>query len=264
MKHVASKDNAEFKRLRLLAASVAEQRARGRTLIDGPHLVSCWLDGEYKPFQLVVSESGADKAEVRGILQHHPRVPLLSLKDNLFRELSGTQSPVGILAEIPIPPPPTPEAALHSASDWMLLDGIQDAGNVGSILRSAAAFGVTQIFLGEGCAAAWSPKVLRAAQGAHLSLAIHERADLAALLQVFPGHKLATVVDNAQSIYEQGLNQRLLWLMGNEGQGVSPALVRLCDKSIIIPMTKASESLNVAAAAAVCLAETARQKSQRF
>ena len=186
MKHVASRDNGDFKRLRMLAASVAEQRACGRTLIDGPHLVACWLDSASKPRQLVVSESGAGKAEVRVLLTRDPSIPLIQLKDSLFRELSGTQSPVGILAEIDIPPAPALDAAL-AGGDWLLLDGVQDAGNVGSMLRSAAAFGVAHIFLGEGCAAAWSPKVLRAAQGAHLALHIREKADLAALIGGFPG-----------------------------------------------------------------------------
>lgn len=264
MKLIVSRENAVFKRIRALAASVSEQRLQARTLIDGPHLVAAWCASPRRPRQLMVSESGSEKPEILSILREYPDIAAISFRDALFTELSGTKTPVGILAEIDIPSSPAVEVAVDSSSDWLLLDGVQDAGNVGSMLRSAAAFGVRQVFLGEGCAAAWSPKVLRAAQGAHLSLEIWEKMDLAVVLKRFPGTRLATVVENAQSIYQQNLMDRVLWLFGNEGQGVSPGLAKVCDKYVIIPMSIASESLNVAAAAAICMAEAARQKSQRL
>lgn len=261
MKQVASRENALFKRFRLLASSTSEQRRQGRTLIDGPHLVAAWCNSCQRPFQLIVSETGASHGEILHILSSHPDIPVVVMRDALFREISGTATPVGIVAEISVIAPPALDTAVQAPGDWLLLDAIQDAGNVGSILRSAAALGVKRVFLNERCATPWSPKVLRAAQGAHLVLEIWERADLSLILDQFSGKKLATLVTNARPIYEENLVDRVLWLFGNEGKGVSAELAAKCDNYVIIPMSNASESLNVAAAAAICLAEASRQRS---
>ena len=138
---------------------------------------------------------------------------------------------------------------------------MQDPGNLGTVLRTAAAAGIGQALLSPGCAAAWSPKVLRAGQGAHFALAIHEEADLAAFMADYRGMTAATCLDGATSLYEARWTGPLAWIFGAEGQGVRPELVAAAQLRIKIPMPGAVESLNVGAAAAVCLFEAVRRRS---
>lgn len=260
MKTLSSRDNPTVRQLRLLAEDAREQRRQGRTLLDGPHLVSTYRQRVGPPRLLVISESGLDKPELADLLALHPDQEILCLKDGLFREISGTAAPVGILALIDVPQAPT-EAVRNSC---LLLDAVQDAGNLGSILRTAAAAGLVDIFLGPGCAGVWTPKVLRAGQGAHFSLAIRERADLAAVIQDFPGRVLTTAVDGGLSLYALDLRGIVAWLFGSEGRGVDPELAALAQGRVTIPMVSEMESLNVAAAAAICIYESVRQNGAVF
>lgn len=255
MKSVASRENATFKALRALAEDAREQRRQGRTVLDGPHLVGAYLERVGRPESLVVSASGGDAPEVRALAAAAGVEPI-RLRDSLFREISGVASPVGILAVIAIPEAP----AAPIAGSCVLLDGVQDPGNVGSILRSAAAAGVRDIALGPGCAGAWTPRVLRSGQGAHFSLRIREQADLAALIRGWHGTGIATVARGGTPIYALELSGDVAWLFGNEGAGLSPALLGAAAVRAEIPMAAGNESLNVAAAAAVCLFEEVRQK----
>jgi TrmH family RNA methyltransferase len=262
MKSLVSRDNPRFKALRALAEDARERRRLGRTLLDGPHLVGVYLEKVGRPEMLVVSDSGGDDPEVRTLLESQrvaDGIETLFVRDGLFRELSGVASPVGILAVIALPEPPS--GPLEGSC--VLLDGVQDAGNVGSILRSAAAAGIADVALGPGCAGAWTPRVLRAGQGAHFGLRIREQADLAAILSRWRGIGVATVARGGTSIYSLDLSGDVAWLFGNEGAGVSPALIGAATTLAEIPMAEGSESLNVAAAAAICLFEESRQKRQR-
>jgi TrmH family RNA methyltransferase len=140
---------------------------------------------------------------------------------------------------------------------------VQDAGNVGAILRTAAAAGVPHVVLGKGCAGAWLPRVLRAGQGAHFSLRIREGIDLPAWLAERPAvaaHSIATVARDGTEIYRTDLRGPAAWLLGNEGAGLSPHLIQMAGRRITIPLATDTESLNVAAAAAVCLFEAVRQR----
>lgn len=255
MKFIASRDNPTFKALRALAEDAREQRRQGRTLLDGPHLVGAYLEKVGRPALLAVSESGSGNPEAQRLLAAHDG-EAISLKDSLFREISGVASPVGLLAVIAIPEAPTGPIA----GSCVLLDSVQDAGNVGSILRSAAAAGIADIALGAGCAGAWTPRTLRAGQGAHFSLCIREQADLAALVGGWRGVSVATVARGGTPIHALDLSGRVAWLFGNEGAGLSPALSDAATFRAEIPMAAGAESLNVAAAAAICLFEEVRQK----
>ncbi len=140
---------------------------------------------------------------------------------------------------------------------------IQDPGNLGSMLRTAAAFGATDAYLSPGCAFAWSPKVLRAGQGAHFQIAIREDADLVALARSFRdegGHVVATVASGGAPLPASRLAGRVAVAVGNEGAGLGAALRAEADLAVTIPMPGGSESLNAAAAAAVVLYEVARQR----
>ncbi|MDP2793981.1 MAG: RNA methyltransferase [Sulfurisoma sp.] len=265
MKILASRDNPTFKALRALAA---DPRKHGRTLLDGPHLFAAYLDKVGPPLRVLVGETGATHAEVRALLQRCADVETFSLRDALFRELAGVETPLGILAEIAIPA----TATARVAASCVLLDAVQDAGNVGAILRTAAAAGIRDVVLGIGCAGAWTPKVLRAGQGAHFDLAIRERVDLPAFLHDYAGTGIATVAREGTSLYEFDLTGPVAWIFGNEGAGVSEKLCAAVSSGTAlaarrlatIPLAPGCESLNVAAAAAICLFEERRQKLGRM
>lgn len=256
MKCIASRDNPSFKALRLLAKDSREQRRQRRTILDGLHLVAEYRTRVGRPELLVVNESGERHPEVQALLAAHEGVELLRLRDALFSEISGVASPVGLLAAIAIPA----AATAPPGGSCVVLEGIQDAGNVGAILRTAAAAGVPDIVLGPGCAGAWTLRVLRAAQGAHFGLAIRECDDLVAAVRDFPGLSVATLATGGESLYALDLAGPVAWIFGNEGAGVSAALTSAAKARATIPMASAAESLNVAAAAAVCLFEAARQR----
>lgn len=252
-KLIASRENAIFKALRGLAE---DPRRQGRALIDGIHLVSTCLARGVVVNQLLLSESGSENAEIATLRRSAGDVDCVILRDSLFREISGVRTPTGIAAVIEIPPAPSGELS----GDAVLLDAVQDAGNVGAILRSAAAAGVRDVLLGPGCAGAWTARVLRAGQGAHFSLAIREQVDLAAALAACPATSVATVASGGESIYAFDLTGPIVWLVGNEGAGLSPELVAAAKLRATIPLASGTESLNVAAATAVCLFEASRQR----
>lgn len=249
MKIIASRDNATFKALRA-------QRDDDRALLDGPHLLAAYLDKVGLPLRVIVSESGQGHGEVAALLARCAGAEAFCLRDALFRELAATEAPVGILAEIVVPK----NDAAPPVGSCVLLDAVQDAGNVGTILRTAAAAGVRDVVLGAGCAGAWTPKVLRAGQGAHFDLTIRERVDLAAFVAGYASTSIATVARDGESIYALDLAGPVAWIFGNEGAGVSEKSALAARRRATIPLAAGCESLNVAAAAAICLFEERRQK----
>jgi TrmH family RNA methyltransferase len=178
------------------------------------------------------------------------------LTDGVFRELSPVITPSGILATVEIPAAhPVP----RDAECCILLDGLQDPGNLGSILRSAAAAGARHVLLSKGCADAWSPRVLRAAMGAHFRLNVVERADLVGFAGAFEGQVVATAAASERPIFDIDLTAPSAFIFGNEGAGVDPGLLAQADLLAGVPMPGGVESINVGAAAAVCLFERVRQ-----
>ncbi|TRZ94250.1 MAG: RNA methyltransferase [Rhodocyclaceae bacterium] len=253
-RYISSRDNQKFKELRGLTD---DPRRHGRTVVDGIHLVSTCFARGVGIRQLLASESGQRNPEIAALLQRASGFDCMVLRDSLFREISGVGTPTGIAAVIDIPP--VPEGKI--SGDAVLLDAVQDAGNVGAILRTAAAAGVRDVLLGPGCAGAWTPRVLRAGQGAHFSLAIREQVDLVAALGSCSGTSIATVACGGTNLYELDLAGPIAWLVGNEGAGLSAELVAAAGACATIPLAGGSESLNVAAAAAVCLFEASRQRA---
>ncbi len=178
------------------------------------------------------------------------------MPDPLYAAMSQVEHGVGILFVIDTPTLTLPASLSVSA---VLLDNLQDPGNVGSILRSAAAAGITQVYCSAGTAFCWSPKVLRAAMGAHFVIEIHENVDLAALIRASGVAVLATSGYAEQRLYEMDLKRPVAWLMGHEGQGVADDLLALATHRVVVPHRGQIESLNVAACAAVCFFEHLRQ-----
>lgn len=258
VKHISSRDNPFFKELLKLAGSARQRRKAGQTLLDGAHLVQAYLAAGNQPQHLLVTSAALQDREVAVLLKKTSDVPLTQLDDHLFAELSELKTPSGILALIALPAPVVSPA---QSSFCLLLEDIQDPGNLGSILRSAAAAGCDAVFLSKGCADAWSPKVLRAGMGGHFVLSIHEHADLPAVAAAFQGQVFAAAPAAKINLYDCDLCGKLAFAFGNEGAGLSEDLLHSLSRHITIPMPGDVESLNVAAATAVCLFEAVRQRS---
>ena len=259
MKTITSRDNALYKDLKHLAGSSQARRKAGQTLLDGVHLCQSYLALRGAPRHCVLSESARVNPEVAEIVMQceSAHAHCTVLPDALYNALSQVEHGVGLMFLIDTPVLALPAVLGQSA---VLLDNLQDPGNVGSILRSAAAAGITEVFCSHGTAFCWSPKVLRAAMGAHFVIEIHENVDLAALIKTAVIPVLATSGYAKQGLYEIDLRQPVAWLFGHEGQGVADDLLGLASNQLVIPHLGQIESLNVAACAAVCFFEQLRQK----
>jgi len=260
MTTITSRDNPLYKQFLKLAESSRERKKTQRTLIEGIHVVQTYHQALGFPKALVISASGVQNSEIEALVDRcRPLAPTI-LTDALFHALSALETPVGIIALIETPPPAPVPAHMDCC---VVLEGIQDPGNLGSILRSAAAADVKHIVLSKGCVFAWSPRVIRAAMGSHFLLTIHEQQDLISVLGNFNGKKLATGPRATTSLYDVDLRGPFALMIGNEGAGVSPELAMLANMKATIPMPGKMESLNAAAAAAICLFERVRQLRDR-
>jgi RNA methyltransferase, TrmH family len=258
MKHVDSRRNPLFKSLAKLKDSARTRRTEQVALLDGLHLVGAYLDRVGAPDAVVVAEAALADAEIGKLLARVALLEPVALSDDLFRELSPVTTPSGILAAVPIP---AARPVAHDVDACLLLEDIQDPGNLGGILRSAAAAGVRDVLLSQACADAWSPRVLRAGMGAHFFLNIVEGAKLVAYAREYSGQVVATAARAEQSIFSADLARATAFAVGNEGAGLSPELAREADVVVAIPMPGEMESINVAAAVAVCLFERVRQRA---
>jgi TrmH family RNA methyltransferase len=256
-KHIVSRDNPVFKHLKKLAANARERRSEGQSLLDGVHLIEAYLQVFGEPAMIIIPE-GQSSVEATGLIQALEHVSTIMLPTLMFAELTPVASATGILALVKIPQLSPPE----TANFVLMLEDIQDPGNLGSMLRTAAAAGIEVVYLSTSCTDAWSPKALRGGQGAQFVLPIVERANLIVELENFNGNSYATTMQG-ESLYAQDLTQATAFVIGNEGAGLRKQTLSAADKSITIPMTESKfgsvESLNAGAAAAICLFERKRQ-----
>lgn len=254
MKSITSDSNPSFRRWLKLATQPRAVRESGRTLAEGLHLAQAALDA-HVPVKAVLVRRGA-AADAEGATARSG-APGFELAPALFDRLSPVQSSVGVMLEIAIPPMEKPAAI---AEDTLYLDGIQDPGNAGALLRVAAAAGVRWVLAAPGTAALWAPRALRAAQGAHFALRMVEGVTSDEASRLFSGEWIAAAAHDAGSLWEVPLPPTAIgWVFGAEGQGVSPAMLAHCGLRVRIPLARGVESLNVAAAAAVCLFERRRR-----
>lgn len=253
---ISSRQNPFFKSLLKLSGSRRERRKAGQTLLDGTHLLLALADAGGAPEKIVLTPAALENTEVQALLQRFTAAQII-LDEALFAELSDLPSTTGIMGLYTIPT----AAPARERGFCLLLDGVQDPGNVGTILRSAAAFGVDQVLLADECADVWSPKVLRAGMGAHFVLDMLEHINLPAFASQFSGAVAVTVLEQAVPPYAANLAHDLALVLGSEGSGVSQAMQDLASLRLTIPMQGQVESLNVAAAAAILCYERQRQVS---
>ena len=257
MKHVTSRDNALFKHLKALATSTHQRRKAGQSLLDGVHLAQAYVAALGQPVSCVVSERHYDHAEVAPLLTQIDSQRVVVLADALFVQVSGVANGIDLMLVIETPAGHLPA---RIEEDCIILDGLQDAGNVGSILRSAAAAGIRHAFLGTGCAFAWSIKTLRAGMGANFHLNIVEHCTIDMLAPRLAVPLLATSSHADAAVFDTDLRKPVAWIVGNEGAGVSAAWMERVARTVGIPQPGGLESLNVAAATAICLFEAVRQR----
>jgi TrmH family RNA methyltransferase len=243
---IASRDNALLVSIRKLNAAPDAYRKLGVVWLEGEHLLSAAQARGWRIDDALVPASHEHDVPLQPLLRHAQRVRVLD--DNLWSGLGTLQSKARIAGLAPWPG----AQPIDSHAATVVLDRLQDAGNVGSILRSAAAFGVAQVIALKGCAALWSPKVLRAGMGAQFALRLIESADESAIggLRV---PLVATSSHAALSIATATLPSPCAWVFGHEGQGIASSLLERCALQLAIPQPGGEESLNVAAAAAICL-----------
>lgn len=254
---ITSADNAQFRQLKKLAQSTRERRKTGLTLLDGLHLIKAWEGSGRRLIKILTNATFVENREFIEWRMAHSELPCVVFAASLYAELAGEEFPSGVLALVD-----TPTALGHADTtcDTVVLDGVQDPGNLGTLLRTAAAAGFGQVLLSINCTHAWSPKALRAGMGAHFALAIHEAVDLPFFLGAYSGTVAVTSLDGATSLYEANLRSPLAWVFGSEGEGVSGPVNECATMRLKIPMPGQIESLNVSAAAAICLFETLRQR----
>jgi TrmH family RNA methyltransferase len=260
VKAITSRDNPLYKRLKALAGSTHQQRRSAHALLEGFHLASAYLDVAGQPETCVVTEGALRHDEAQQIVARIDERRVVTLPDQLFGQLSNVVNGVGMLLLVEKLETVLPGRVTQNC---LVLDGVQDAGNVGSILRSAAAAGIGDVFCAPGTAYAWSSKVLRSAMGAHFLLRIHEDVEPQALIERLGVPVAITDSHGAQAIYDCDLSAPLAWVFGNEGAGVSQPWRAAVAHRVTIPQPGGMESLNVAAAAAVCLFEQCRQQRGR-
>jgi len=265
---ISSKENPLFKEIRNLQATGSKGQKvrleRGQALLEGIHLVQTWV-GDPALKILLTSELGLKNIEISQAVYEHleicPDARVFQLDTALWDLLSNLVNAPHIAGLLDLPKtaisPPQSIATLEG--DVVILDRVQDAGNVGSILRTAAAAGFTQVVALSGCAHLWSTKVLRAGMGAHRLLDLYEGWSNQQVLSAVTAPLLVATADAEHDLYslQKQLLHPVAWVMGSEGQGVSQDLLAQA-KGVAIPIDPRVESLNVSTAAAVCLFETSR------
>ena len=257
MKSIRSADNAEFKRWRRLVGNARFMKAHGRTLAEGLHLAQAVLDAGH-PVEAALVRAGSSGAALDACLARIDQTRVRELSPALFDALAPVERGSGLMFEVPFERAPAPR---RLTGDVLFLDGVQDPGNIGSLLRVAAAAAVGSVLAAPGTAALWSPKALRAAQGAHFGLLLVEDVAPDGLADWFTGPWIGTAARDAVRLWDAALpNGETGWMFGSEGAGLSPAATARCAMQVSIPLAAGVESLNVATAAAVCLFERQRRR----
>ena len=257
MPTLQSPQNPQLKHLAKILTAAKHRREHQQAALEGAHLLAAYLDAGNTPQQVYIPEPKLRQPETIALMARLPENRITPVAPHLLQKISTLDNADDIISLIALPPPASP-----TRDDCIVLDAVQDAGNVGTVLRSAAAAGIRHVVLGAGCADAYSPKVLRAGMGAHFVLTLHERVNLRDWLASYPHRTLATALTerNNFSLYDLDLRQPSAWIFGNEGNGVSPDILAAATATVKIPMQGAVESLNIAQAATICLFEQMRQR----
>jgi TrmH family RNA methyltransferase len=254
---IASRDNAQLKSLRRLSQDSTAYRSQGRLWVEGDHLCAAAVQCAWSPSLSLWPASAWAAGRPQAWASAHALGPewpgrLLLVDDALWPGLSALGSAADMAMVFKAPP----IQPLQPGQATVVLDRLQDPGNVGSVLRSAAAFGFKQVLALSGTAALWSPKTLRAGMGAHFGLRLLEGQGPEALdalglpLWVTSSHLGRPLSELAEHGH---FTAAAAWALGHEGQGICADLMARATGHVRIEQPGGEESLNVAAAAAICL-----------
>jgi TrmH family RNA methyltransferase len=257
MKHIESRSNPLYKQLFKWQSSAG--RRDEPILLEGIHLCEAWLSLGKQPKYAIFDVERTGQAHLSALIEKLDPNVCLTMSGSLLGNLSSVDTDQGVLFVAQPTIHPVPEKISESI---VMLDRLQDPGNVGAILRTCAAAGIKRVFASVGTAGLWSPKVLRSAQGAHFVLKLHEQAHLMAVTEALAIPLIVTTLDDASDLYQTALPKHAAWVFGNEGQGVADPLLKRADIRIKIMHDQAVESLNVTVASAVCLFEQRRQHTR--
>jgi len=264
---LSSRQNSSFKQLREIVSDSRTRRTLQTAWVEGRRLCEAAIRQSIlrkTSFDLVVREdtSIGSVIETLGLTEHQAEqsiIRIYRLSQALFDEITQVETAIGWGLVIPIPSPSM------QPGDVVVIDRVQDPGNLGSLLRTAAAASVRQVWCLQGTTDPWSPKALRAGMGAHFAVSICdqlEESEVLSVLQTWGTPCLATANDpRAQLLYASTLplETPCAWIFGQEGDGVSATLMAR-SQLVRIPQSPDVESLNVSHAAAVCLFEMQRRR----
>jgi TrmH family RNA methyltransferase len=259
---ITSTDNPKVK----LARSLLERRGRekqGLCLVEGVRLIEDAMRAGVHPALIFFAPSAHLTPGLRPLLDSVKTegVPGGELTPEVFKTLSDTVTSQGVIAVLPIPKV-EPRSILTLA---LVLDRVRDPGNLGTILRSAAAAGVELVILTDGCADPWSPKTLRAGMGAHFRLSLETRAGWPAIARRAAGMQVWVADAGGDLVYDQvDWSRPSVLIVGGETEGLSPEAASLATGRLDIPMRNQVDSLNAAMAATVMLFEASRQRRSKW
>ncbi len=263
MKKITSTSNELIKKIYKYSKSQSTQKKNSITLLDGLHLLEevFKTKNQDRLLHVFCTEKSIKMPEIALFLKQN-KINSILITQSIMNKISHTKTPQGILGVYNFPK--NPKTLSKKAKTIILLDKISDPGNLGTIIRTGISMGADAFFCSAGCANVWSPKVLRASQGANFYTNIFIDFDLNNINKIFDGEIFGTFLDlNAQNIYKTTFPEKAGFCFGNEGSGInSLEFDTYGDKKIFIPMSKNFESLNVAISCAICLSERKRQLTQ--
>lgn len=257
MEVIRSRQNAKIKQIAKLATEAKARRQAGLTVVDGVSFVRDYVMKFGQPQLLLVDETKQDRA--RAVLELAGDYTLVA--PEVMKLISPVKTNAGVLAVVKVPTAPQFQSSDRSL---ILIDQVQDPGNLGAICRLALAVGISDIMLADGSVDAFAPSVIRASAGAVFDLNLYQKIDLAQLIAEHQDYQFIATSSHAEkNVFELDLTGKIGWLVGNEGVGVSPQLLKLATLTTKIPQSEQLESLNLAMATTVCLYEQYRQRSAR-
>jgi TrmH family RNA methyltransferase len=253
---------ARVDELRLLIREPSERRRLSSFIVEGPHLIERALESSSERVkEIIFTEKAYEKFHDLILRSERKGIPCYSISEKQAGRVSDTQSPQGIFGVISMP---IDVDTIPNEGVIVALDTVQDPGNVGTIIRTAAWFGAKQILLSTECADPYSQKVLRATQGEIFSTKVGNRGELINSLRILQKKDwqivAATVDPAACSLYKMVFTKKVVFILGSEAHGISTSILDLSDGQIIVPKFGQGESLNVATSAGIILSEIMRKR----
>ncbi|MCX7772794.1 MAG: RNA methyltransferase [Clostridia bacterium] len=257
---ITSAANPLIKELKGLQDKKGRQKEKA-VLLEGIRLVSDALESGALVRYFVIAEGFIDRAQI--IIDRYEGTKIFMLPDGLFERVGETQTPQGIMAVVDIPHHSLSEV-LAKGRRLMLLESLQDPGNLGTIIRTADACGFDAVLLSKDSVDPFNPKVVRSTMGSLFHLPIIVLDDLYSTIVELKAHGIRLVCAHPRdglSCWEAHLSDSIAIVIGNEGNGLTEQIIGLADVTVMIPMEGKAESLNASVAASMLLYESMRQKT---